>query len=168
MESLDKSLQAVLGACADLEQERFEPGAVLISEGPSTSRMFILVRGEVEVLRGEVQVAEVHEPGAIFGEMSALLDIRHSASVRAVTEVVVYRIDDAGQFLQKNTEIVFHVARILARRLFDATSYLVDIKQQYSDRTDHLALVDEVLDSLVQRQRPALAAGSDLKSDPRL
>ena len=168
MESLDTSLQAVLGACARLPQERFAAGAAMISEGPGTRRMFILVSGEVEVLRGDVQVAEIHEPGAIFGEMSALLDIRHSATVRAATDVVAYRIDDAGPFLKKNTEIVFHVARILARRLFDATSYLVDIKQQYSDRADHLGLVDEVLDSLVQRQRPAVAAGSQLKSDPRL
>lgn len=164
----DTSLRAVLRSCVGMPEEVFEPGAVLIPEGPSLDRMFILVRGEVEVRRGEVSVAEVQEPGAIFGEMAALLGIGHSATVRAVTQTTVHRIDDAGSFLQHHQEIAFHVARILARRLFDATTYLADIKRQFAHQSDHLGMVDEVLDALVQRQRPATPVGPSLKSDPRL
>ena len=60
------------------------------------------------------------------------------------------------------------MARILARRLVDATTYLADFKRQFAHRSDHFAMVDEVLDALVQRQRPTVAGGSALKSDSRL
>ena len=90
------------------------------------------------------------------------------ATVRAIEPSVVHRIEDAESFLQLRPEIVFHVARILARRLIDATTYLADIKHQFADRTDHLGMVDEVLEALVNQQQSAAPAGSALKSDPRL
>ena len=40
-------------------------------------------RARLEVFRGEVEIARVDEPGAVFGEMSVLLDIPHTTSVRA-------------------------------------------------------------------------------------
>jgi CRP/FNR family cyclic AMP-dependent transcriptional regulator len=41
------------------------------------------------------------------------------------------------------------VARILSRRVQLVTGYLVDLERQFADRDDHLAMVDEVLESLV-------------------
>ena len=161
-------MRAVLDYCHSLPLERYAPGDVLIAEGPASGRMFILATGAIEVLRGDTQVAEVHEPGAIFGEISAQLGGDHSATVRAASDVTAYRIDDAAAFMRNGSEIVFHVAKILARRLQDATTYLADFKRQFAGRNDHFALVDEVLDALVQRQRPAVAVGSTRTSDPRL
>lgn len=163
------SLQALLSHCEGLPLESFVPGAVLIAEGPATDRLFILVTGEVEVLRGSTQVAEVGAPGAIFGEVSALLGGPHSATVRATTAVTAYRIDYAASLLRSGSEITFHVAQVLARRLVDATIYLADFKAQFIDRADHFGMVDEILEALVQGQKPAaLPGGSDLKADSRL
>lgn len=168
MDAQDKSLQAVLASTRDLGTVRYDTGDVLITEGPSSGVLCILVEGAVEVLRGDVRVSLVDEPGAVFGEISALLDRPHTATVRAIEPVLVHRIEDAESFLQMRPEIVFHVARILARRLIDATTYLADIKQQYAGRTDHLGMVDEVLEALVNQQQSAAPTGSALKSDPRL
>jgi len=162
------SLTAVLAHCDGLPESRFAPGEVMIAEGPTSGLMFILTSGTVEILRGETPVAEIADPGAVFGEMAALLETTHSATVRAASEVTVYRIDDARAFLQGRPEIVFHVACILAQRLNDATAYLADFKNQFSDRSDHFALVDEVMETLVQKQRRPATGGSQLKSDPRL
>jgi CRP-like cAMP-binding protein len=160
--------RAVLAICDGLPEMRFAPGNTLVQEGPGSGRMFILKSGEVEVLRGETVVSSSHEPGAIFGEMSVLLHTGHGATVRAVDDVVAYHIEDARTFLQKHPEIMFHVAVILAQRLQDATAYLADFKQQFANRNDHFGLVDEVLEALVQRQKPSGPRGSQLKSDPRL
>jgi CRP/FNR family cyclic AMP-dependent transcriptional regulator len=162
------SLRAVLAYCDGLPEVRFKPGDVLIPEGPSTGLMFILAAGSIEIVRGETPVAEIHDPGAIFGEMAALLQATHSATVRAASDVVAFRIDDARAFLQNRPEIVFHVACILAQRLNDATAYLADFKAQFADRSDHFGLVDEVMEALVQKQRRPATGGSQLKSDPRL
>jgi CRP-like cAMP-binding protein len=162
------SLRAVLAYCDGLPEARFAPGEVMIPEGPSTGRMFILAAGSVEILRGDTPVAEISDPGAIFGEMAALLETSHSATVRAGGEVVAFRIDDARAFLQNRPEVVFHVACILAQRLNDATLYLADFKSQFADRADHFGLVDEVMEALVQKQRRPATGGSQLKVDPRL
>lgn len=168
MDPQQTSMQAVLAFTEDLGKHRYDTGDILITEGPASGVLFILVEGAVEVLRGNVRVSLVDEPGAVFGEISALLGSPHSATVRAIEPSVVHRIDDAESFLQLRPEIVFHVARILARRLIDATTYLADVKRQFADRTDHLGMVDEVLEALVNQQQSAAPVGSALKSDPRL
>jgi len=164
----DGSVGAVLAYCDGFPLDKFKPGDVLLAEGPATDRMFILAAGEVEVMRGDTQVAAIAMPGAIFGEIAALLGGRHTATVRAVTEATAFRVENARALLQSHREISFHVSSILARRLTDATTYLADLKRQFADRADHLGMVDEVLDALVQRQRPAVSTGSALKADPRL
>ena len=163
----DGSIGAVLAYCDGFPLDKFKPGEVLIPEGPGTDRMYILAVGEVEVVRGETQVADVAMPGAIFGEIAALLGGPHIATVRAVTDVTAFRIENARDLLLSHREISFHVSSILARRLTDATAYLADLKRQFADRSDHLGMVDEVLDALIQRQRPAVEAGPTMK-DSRL
>lgn len=164
---MSDDMSAVLAYCDGFPLEKFAAGDVLIPEGPNTDRMYILAVGEVEVLRGDTQVASVAMPGAIFGEIAALLGGPHTATVKAVGEVTAFRIENARDLLMNSREISFHVSSILARRLTDATAYLADLKRQFADRADHLGMVDEVLDTLVQRQRPAVNAGPSLK-DSRL
>lgn len=164
----DDALHAVLEYCDHLPVEEHAAGDVLIPEGPATGRMYILVEGAIEVLHGDQTVAGIDEPGAIFGEMAALLGTGHSATVRAATAARLHRIENAREFLKDHPEIVFHVAVILARRLQDSTIYLADFKRQFGGRSDHFALVDEVLDTLIQRQSKRRKAGSQLKADPRL
>ena len=164
----ERAMSAVLAYCDVFPLDKFKPGDILLNQGPGTNRMFILAVGEVEVLRGETQVADIAMPGAIFGEIAALLGGPHTATVRAVTEVTAFRLENARELLQSHREISFHVSTILARRLTDATTYLADLKQQFADRSDHLSMVDEVLDALVQRQRPAVSGGPSASSDGRL
>ena len=161
----DGSMGRVLDYCDGFPLDKFKPGEVLIAEGPGSDRMFILAVGEVEVLRGDTQVADTAIPGSIFGEIAALLGGPHTATVRAVTETTAFRIENARALLQDHKELSFHVSTILARRLTDATSYLADIKRQFADRADHFGMVDQVLDALVQRQRPAVSAGPSVKDE---
>ena len=163
----DNSTAAVLAYCDGFPQQKFKAGEVLIPEGPATDHMFILAVGEVEVVRGDTQITTSSEPGAIFGEIAALLGGAHTATVRATADTTAFRIENARAVLQSSREISFHVSTILARRLTDATVYLADLKRQFAHRSDHLGMVDEVLDALVQRQRPAVKAGAEVK-DSRL
>src|SRR4051812_18380505 len=95
----DGSIGAVLAYCDGFPLDKFEPGEVLLPEGPGTDRMYILAAGEVEVLRGDQQVADIAIPGAIFGEIAALLGGHHTATVRAVTHVTAFRIESAHALL---------------------------------------------------------------------
>ncbi len=155
----------VVASHPDLPLRTFEAGTVLLDEGPATGRIYVLATGEIEIAKGNVSVARVVEPGSIFGEISALLDVGHSATVRAATQVTAYEIKDAAGFLEASPELTRAVANLLARRLIDATTYLSDLKHQYADREDHFVMVDQILEALVHQQEaqavPAVAASGD-------
>lgn len=141
----------ILDFCEGHTARSFKPGEPLITEGGQDGRLYILIEGQVEVQRKGTQVSYIDEPGSFFGEMSVLLDMPYSATVRALSEVKAYVIDDALKFFESQPEIAIHVASLLARRLYYTTSYLVDLQQQAAGKREDLDLVDRILEQLVQK-----------------
>lgn len=118
----------------DLTPRHFEPETILLSEGGMDGRLYVLTEGAVAVVRAGVRVALVDHPGAVFGEMSVLRSVPHSASVKAVTDCQVYVIDDARDWLKDRPDVAFYVANLLAERLADTTALLVEA-QSTDDRS---------------------------------
>jgi CRP/FNR family cyclic AMP-dependent transcriptional regulator len=147
----------ILDYCEGREVVTFKPGSVMIEEGGREGKLFVLADGQVEVLRKETQVSYIDEPGSMFGEMSVLLDMPYSATVKALSAVKAYVIDDAIKFLESQPEIAIYVASLLARRLYYTTSYLVDLQQQAQGKREDLDLVDRILAQLVQKPDEAKA-----------
>ena len=151
--------------CKGLPVATFAPGEVLLGEGHSTGRLFVLIDGTVEILKGDFQINLVSDPGAIFGDMSALLGIPHMATVRAVTTCTAHQIEGGDAFLQTNKEIAYQLAKLLAQRLHGVTTYLADLKRQFEDHDDHLGMVDDILETLVHEQKREFTPGSDREPD---
>ena len=126
-------------------------GEVLIEENSAAGALYFLARGTLEVRKDGVQIAEVSEAGAVFGEMSVLLRSPYTATVLALADSEVRVVTDPEAFLQENPEVALYMSRILARRLNALNRYLVDIKRQFGDQEDHLAMVDEVLGALMNK-----------------
>ena len=80
----------------------FERGDVILSEGSDTHRLLFLNRGAVDVVKDEVQLTQVTEPGAVFGDMSVLLGQPHSADVLAAEPCSFYIVDHAEDFLRRS------------------------------------------------------------------
>jgi CRP/FNR family cyclic AMP-dependent transcriptional regulator len=148
----------ILDYVKDHKTQDFEPGDVLIHEGLTLGKLFVLRDGQVEVVRRDSQVTHVDEPGSVFGEMSVLLDQPYSATVKALSKVQAYVIDDAGSFLEQHPEAALHIATLLARRLYYTTAYLVDLQQQMAGRRQDLDVVDRILGSLFQQPNQADAS----------
>ena len=140
----------ILEYCKGRKAETFKSGAILLEEGAEDHKLFVLIEGQVEVLRKGTQVSYVDEPGSLFGEMSVLLDMPYSATVKALSTVKAYVIDDPIGFLGSQAEIALELAALLARRLYYTTSYLVDLQQQAAGRREDLDIVDKILAQLVQ------------------
>ena len=152
----------ILDYCEGLRIQDFESGEVLIPEGVWLGKLFVLIEGQIEVIRKDTQVSHVDEPGSVFGEMSVLLDMPHSATVKALSSARAYVIDDALKFLESRSEVAIHLATLLARRLYYTTTYLVDLQQQSEGKRRDLDLVDQILGSLVDEP----AAGAAPKKAP--
>ena len=139
----------ILEYCAGQPAVHFESGETIIPEGARLGKLFVLIDGQIEVVRKDTQVSHVDEPGSVLGEMSVLLDMPHSATVKALSDVDAYVIDDAMKFLESRSEVAVHIATLLARRLYYTTTYLVDLQQQVEGRRHDLDVVDQILGSLV-------------------
>lgn len=111
------------------ELQVFRPGAVLILEGEQTGALYILKSGRLAVSRAGVAVAEVDQPGAVFGEIGVLLGTAHSASVQAIEAAEVYVVEDAIAALESRPAWMLQIAKILARRVVATTAALVESKQ---------------------------------------
>jgi CRP/FNR family cyclic AMP-dependent transcriptional regulator len=164
------TMSRILSLCEQMPETTFRTGEVLLRENERGKTLYVLIAGEVEVLKGDVQVSSTSQPGSIFGQISALLDIPHTATVRAVENCRAYVLDDGSEFLEQNPELALDLARLVARRLQHVTTYLADLKKQFEDHTDHLGMVDEVLESLVHDQStaPACEPGSDREYEPNI
>jgi len=161
-------MSAILDLCADLPRRTFGPGEIVLTEGGTDRHLCILVEGLLEILKGDLQINIVAQPGAFFGEVSVLLGVPHMATVRALEPTTMIVIEDGDAFLAGHPELALGVARLVARRLRQITTYLADLKQQFQDQSDHLGIVDEVLESFLHDhpEDQSIAPGSDREYEP--
>jgi len=152
---------AILTASADLPEQTYTAGDAVIVEGERQGCLHVLVSGSVEVTRAGVPVATIDQAGAIFGELEALLDAPATATVTARGDCRFRFTDHPEEFLTSQPAVALAVATTLAQRLDALTRYLVDVRQQYSGRDDHLGMVDVVLESLIHHQDAPPDPGSD-------
>jgi CRP/FNR family transcriptional regulator, cyclic AMP receptor protein len=113
---------------ATLPLTTYRAGETILSDGSKTGRLLILKSGEVAVLKNSAVLARVDQPGAVFGELAALLDQPHSADVRALQDSQFHVAD--ATLLKKEPTALLHVASILARRLVAANDGLVELKNE--------------------------------------
>ena len=161
-------MRDILEYCVGGAKRSFSAGAEIIHEGGRTGHLYVLIEGRLEVIKGDAVVATLAEPGAVLGEMSVLLDTPHTATVRAAADSTIYEIDDAQAFLRKQPAVAILIARMLAQRLNVANTYLADLKRQYAGHGTHLAMVGEVLQSMINLPPSQVSPGSDRQSDPRM
>ena len=93
---------------ADLPLATYRADEVVLAAGSRTGRLLFLKEGAVAVVRQGTEIAIVDEPGAVFGEISALLDRPHTADVRALKPSQFYIADAA--LLGYSAAALFYVA----------------------------------------------------------
>jgi CRP/FNR family cyclic AMP-dependent transcriptional regulator len=107
----------------------YQAGETVLAAASTTGRLLILRQGAVAVVKEGVEIAKVTEPGAVFGELSVLLDQPHTAEVRAL-EASQFHVADAATLLKVDPIALLYVATVLARRLDGANQALIELKRQ--------------------------------------
>ena len=142
-------MKSTIEICAGLPEVQVPEGEEILVENGHSGRLYILKEGAVEILKQAIQVNVVTSAGSIFGEVSVLLGRPHMATVRAMEASTFFVIENGESFLRGHPDLNLHIARLLAQRLNSVTNYLVDLKEQFNSREDHLGMVDEVLESIL-------------------
>lgn len=115
---------------------KFQAGEVIAIEGEYDSWAYILLDGEVSILKGDQELARLFTPGDTFGEQ-VLIDLYpRSATVEAMTETLCLAIDGDRVNGMKNHErdsfnaVFFHLlAETLSGRLRASNEKILQLQQ---------------------------------------
>ncbi len=113
---------ALLPVAAITEQESFKAGEVIFEQGDAGEHLYVITRGQVEVVRGEERLASLGV-GECFGEMAVLDRTKRSATVRTLedTELLTTGREHFHDLLDLYPELARGIARVLTERLRKAT-----------------------------------------------
>ncbi len=112
----------------ELPTKHIETGEVVVAEGGTAREMYVVIGGELEVVKqtaggGDVRVA-LFGPGDWFGEMAIVDPQPRSATVRAVAPTMVLEVtgEDVERLLYRKdlksyALFIMNIARELSRRL---------------------------------------------------
>ena len=134
---------AFQNSLASLPLVTYQPGETVIVDGSTTGRLLILKKGNVAVVKEDTEIATVAEPGAVFGELSILLNQPHTADVRAL-ETSQFHVANATALLEQNPVAVLYVASVLAHRLDSANHALIQLKHQLQTGEPHSVVAKTV------------------------
>jgi CRP-like cAMP-binding protein len=155
----------ILALTAEHPDELVDDGVTLLTNGVRSPALFILVDGELEVQRRGRAVVRMSESGSIVGELGFLLDSPASADVVTVGPTTVRRIDDPARLFDISPDFGRHLATVLARRLWQVSTYLSDLQEQFADKGEVLGLVPKVLNELLGSALPSTDPGSERETE---
>ena len=98
------------------ESQVFDAGATLLRQGYDDYIVYILEWGAVEVIKDGVQLALISQRGSIFGDLAALLEIAHTATVRVKELSGLRVIKQAHIAFRSSPRLALFIAQQLARR----------------------------------------------------
>ena len=107
----------------------FEKGKEIFLEGDDSQDLFVLVSGQLDILKGNKKIVEITEKGSLFGEMSFLLGEKRTATVKANNDVKTIRIpkEEVTTFLHEFPDVASEITKLLAKRLDETSRILYSI-----------------------------------------
>lgn len=139
----------------------FAPGTILFRETDYGERFYVLVAGEIEIVKAlgtpEERVVGVRGPGEYIGEMSLLnQDGRRTASARARTpaEALVMTRADFDALLARRPTLAYAMVRVLSQRLSQAhNTSLHDLQVKNRELSEAYQALQAAQAQLVEKEK---------------
>jgi CRP/FNR family transcriptional regulator, cyclic AMP receptor protein len=108
----------LIGVASVLEEQIASPGEVIIQKGDLGTIMYMIVTGTVKVHDGDRMLKKLGDHD-VFGELSALSPEKRIASVTALEEVFLLKINDVLLYdlMQMQTGLAKGIIEFLCQRV---------------------------------------------------
>jgi len=113
--------------------QEYDNGEYLIKQGALDDLMFILLSGELEIIRDKTVINTLDRIGEVIGEMRLISSEKRSASVRAKGRVECLAINTSyldGHRTNPKSVLFYIFSRILADRLKKKNQELADARNE--------------------------------------
>lgn len=130
------TLEQIRVLTSHLDEQHFLPGEVILLEGDFSQELYILVSGQVRIVkdRGKAQerTLAVLGPGDFFGEMAIFESAPRSATAVAEeeAELLVLSPDKFKQTIYQKPDMAFEIFRELSARLRRREEQALSMRQQ--------------------------------------
>jgi CRP/FNR family cyclic AMP-dependent transcriptional regulator len=124
---------------------QYEQDEVIIAEGVYDSFIYVLLAGEVKVMKSNSIIARMHRTGDIFGELAIINYEPRSATVKSVARTSCLAVDAAflDNLLPGDRDVVYAVvyklfAEVVASRLRTTSEELASLKEELAQAKKEL------------------------------
>lgn len=151
-----KDLQKI---AALAQEQTYQKGDIIIREGERDGRLFVIVNGMVDVVKGlgtqnESRLATLG-PYSYFGEMALIDDLVRSASVKANEETLLLSLDHLNlkQEIQKYPALAIELLQMLTRRIRAIEKTMLNTLGNFLPICAHCKKIRDTDDSWVSVER---------------
>jgi sigma-B regulation protein RsbU (phosphoserine phosphatase) len=146
---------------AALSAREFPEQAILIREGSRDDRLYIVLEGQVEVIKAlgsaDERIVAHRDEGALLGEMSLFSrDGCHTASVRALTPVDLLEMtrDDLDALLHRQPRFAYELVGLLSRRLEESEdTTILDLREKNRQLTAAYRELQAAQAQMIEKER---------------
>jgi serine phosphatase RsbU (regulator of sigma subunit) len=145
---------------SELDEVHLQPGEILFQEGDTGERMYVVVRGELEILKAPGSDDELIlnriQAGEYIGEMSLVTGAPRTASVRANGEVMLLSMsrEQLMDLLKRHPHLASDMVTVLSHRLDNTNAAtfrdLTEKNRQLQHAFDELKAAQE---QLIEKER---------------
>ncbi len=115
----------------------YDEDSTIIEKGQSGQSMFVVIDGLLGVYidyehRGKASKVADLSDGQFFGEMSLLTGEPRSATIRSLTDSILYEIDNEAlaPILKENPKVAMQISEIMAERILQNQHLLDELSEQ--------------------------------------
>lgn len=154
-----REVREIVRAC---ELKAYQPGEVLFEQGDESKALFIIGRGDLEVVgrspMGEEVVLARLGSGTAVGEMSLIEGGPRSATVKAVTESEIFRLaredfdEMRRQYNSAAYKVILGLATTVGKRRRETDTR---VREVFEDPASHIDSFESQLNEMLGRLRKA-------------
>ncbi len=122
----------------------YQAGETIFYEGDDSKDIYILVSGELDVLKGKRIISQISGQGTLFGEISYLLNQGRTATIKARTDASLIKIPEEKieEFFKRFPELGPEITKLLAKRLDEASCVLYGLDEFCDQLPDAVILIN--------------------------
>jgi sigma-B regulation protein RsbU (phosphoserine phosphatase) len=140
-------------------ERSFQPNQVILEEGSTGREMYLIVEGQVEVVKGhgaEEMVLARRGPGDMFGEMGLIEARPRFATIRALepTRLLEFSEYDMRSALTEQPQLLYRTIQILSARLRESDRQMIaDLQRKNQELAQAYRELEEAQAALVEKER---------------
>ncbi|MGI4850891.1 MAG: mechanosensitive ion channel family protein [Janthinobacterium lividum] len=136
---------------SSMTQKSYAQGAIIVQQGSQESSMYLIYEGAATVEANKDNETDAKDiatlgPGQFFGDIALLMGQARTATVRALTDMILFEIkkEDLQPIFYENPDVVESLSQIIAERLSGKEKILQNASMPQEKLSQKTIILNEI------------------------